>query len=152
MDYLLNDLEKWAEETEIDDPLENWLKARQEAINRREGDHLARLEHMREEARAANKARKKRQKENKERYEYWANFQKEKKMKKEQQMQLELASKKETKPQLNIKPLALASLGTAATISGGAYLYNRYKKKKRAQAEQEKTALLNDLVDYTMES
>lgn len=35
---------------------------------------------------------------------------------------------------------AIALAGTAAALGGGAYLYNRYKKKKREQAEQEKTA------------
>ena len=46
--------------------------------------------------------------------------------------------KKEKRNQL-IKPIALTGAGLVA-IGGGAYLYNHYKKKKRAQAEQEKTA------------
>lgn len=36
--------------------------------------------------------------------------------------------------------LGVGLAGTTAALGGGAYLYNRYKKKKRAQAEQEKTA------------
>lgn len=43
-----------------------------------------------------------------------------------------------------LKPLAIGA-GAAATIGGGAYLYNRYQKKKREEAE--KTAgLLDDLM------
>lgn len=39
----------------------------------------------------------------------------------------------------SLKPLAIGAAGIGAA-AGGAYLYNRYKKKKRAQAEQEKVA------------
>lgn len=53
------------------------------------------------------------------------------------------ADAKKSESRRRVKPFAIAGAG-AATLGGGAYLYNRYKKKKREQAEQEKTALLSD--------
>lgn len=56
------------------------------------------------------------------------------------QNKLNYASGEQVAPKKAINGKLMAGVGLGAATIGGLYAYNRYKKKKRTQAEQEKTA------------